>query len=482
MGRHAKTVLTADGLDRRATGYYATPTFVAAFLAARMLALKPGGRRVLDPCVGREELSLPFAEAGKRVDGYDVLDLDRPGRARFERRDFIEAFLAWRAGARRRPWPYDYYVANPPYNCHEADYIRRNKARLQAAFGDVGADNMYALFVAAMLEVAKPGALVGVLTLDSFLTARVHAPLRARIATEGVRLLALCPTDLFRDQGADVRTCLLILEKGARPGRVAVLNRPPDRPAFEAALARRWPTVPAARLRLGEADHGAFVVGCPPAVRALFSLPRLGERVACLTGVSTGDDRRYLRPAPARGHGVPFYKNPGSRRFVTQPDAYLPDDYLAVAVRTPTFIARNRAYLGRAGIACSSMGVPFTACRLPAGGAFGVNANLFPDRDDADWLLAYLNSRLVTYFVRGVLLRTNMVTSGYVARIPLVPFTAGQRRTLAALARAAVATGRGDGHAATLDAIDAVVFKAAKLPAAAAREVTAFAADLVRRT
>lgn len=483
MGRHSKTVRTADGLDRRQTGYYATPDFVARFLTQRMLAVNPAGKRVLDPCVGREEMLAAFAEAGKRIDGFDVLDLARPGRSRFKQTDFLEAYLAWRAQARPKPWPYDYYIANPPYNCHEADYIRRNKARLLAAFGDVGVDNMYSLFMAALLDVAKPGAVIGLLTLDSFLTARAHAPLRRRlVAHAGVHFLGLCPTDLFRDQGADVRTCLLVVQKESVAKKTALLNRAGSSTAFAAALAKnKFEQVPPAKLRLDEAtDEGEIVVGCPADVRKLFALPRLGSIYPCLTGISTGNDQAYVTAAPAPGQAVPFYKNPGSRRFWAEPDGYLPDDFRSIAARVPNFIVRNKAYLLREGISCSSMGVPFAAVRLPQGAAFGVNANLFPGEKDRDWLLAYLNSRLVTFLVRGVLLRTNMITSGYVARIPLVPFTGRERAALARLARAAVATRRSSGHDGVLQRIDAIVYRAANLGTAARNRIDAFCADLVR--
>jgi hypothetical protein len=481
MARTAKKILTGDGVDRRATGYYATPGFVAEFLTARMLAQKPGGRRVLDPCVGREELLAGFAAAGKAIDGLDVADFGAHARARFERADFLRRVAAWKRAPGPRPWPYDYYIANPPYNCHEADYIRRHKAELVRAFGDVGIANTSALFLAGMLETAQAGALIGVVALDSLLTAKLNAPLRRRIReTCALHLVALCPTDLFRDQRADVRTCLLVLEKGGRQGEVEVLNRPLDTAAFRRALAAPLARRPLAELVLdGPADNAEIVVGCPADVRALFDGPRLGERFRTATGISTGNDRRFVRAAPAPGHDVPFYKNPGSRRFRQAPDGYLPRNFVALAARHATFLVRNRDLLGQPGIACSSMGVRFAAAALPAGATFGVNPNVFPPAADRDWLLAYLNSSLVTYLVRGVLLRTNMITAGYVARLPLVAFSAAERRKLAQLAAAAVARGE---RPDTLARIDAIVFKAAGLASDTIANVKAFARDVVRAT
>ena len=64
---------------------------------------------------------------------------------------------------------YDYMIANPPYNCHEIDYIRENKKWLNELF-PIGAYNMYSMFLSAMISMAKEGCLIGVIISDSFLT------------------------------------------------------------------------------------------------------------------------------------------------------------------------------------------------------------------------------------------------------------------------------------------------------------------------
>ena len=69
MGRHQKTVLDPNGIDRRETGYYSTPDFVSQYIAECLLQFNPNGKSVLDPCVGRGEMTLPFHTAGKRVIG-----------------------------------------------------------------------------------------------------------------------------------------------------------------------------------------------------------------------------------------------------------------------------------------------------------------------------------------------------------------------------------------------------------------------------
>ena len=491
MGRHTKTVLTVDSLDRRATGYYSTPPVITEFITEELLSRKPAGQTVLDPCVGRGEMAYAFTKSGKVVTGWDIEDFGVNGVATYEKKDFLWFYSQHlRSRILNQPvhLPYDYYVANPPYNCHESAYIRQHKTLLKSTFPRVGVANMYSMFISGLVDIAKPGAILGILTNDSFLTSRLHHGLRLQLLQScRITHLLLCPVDLFHSQGADVRTCIIILVKEATELDycVAVLNRPNNTAAFTRALrSRQFDTETIGRLILNSPyDRDEFVVGCPHTVRELFALPRLGQQFRCVTGISTGDDATYLRDEPDAYHTIPFYKNPGSRRFYTEPDAYLPRDFLDIEKKVRTFMVRNKDLLFEKGITCSSMGIPFGACELPANATYGVNANIFCPEDDRLWLLAYLNSSLVTYFVRGVLLRTNMITSGYVSRIPLVPISRNGKWRLSKLAREAVASKIGrPAYAEVMSDIDTIIFDESKLSTDAIRHVVEFRQQIMRAT
>ncbi|MCY4362692.1 MAG: N-6 DNA methylase [Gammaproteobacteria bacterium] len=489
MGRHSKAVLNGAGIDRRDTGYYSTPAPVAQFFRRKLLSLNPAPKLVFDPCAGRGELLAPFRDCGARLCGFDIMDLQPGGFFEFERCDFLLAALAALdkpPGANGLP-DADIIVANPPYNCHEHDYLRAHKERFALAFGRGAALNLYSLFIHAIIRSAGPGCLIGLITFDSFLTARGHEELRRFIRREcRIHSLLLCPTDLFRDQGADVRTAILVLQKGPQEAqRIEVAGRPESTGHFERILkAGAFRSCAPAEVFLSSpGDRGEFVVEVPQAVRALFAMPRLGELFPCKTGISTGNDRAHLSPAPGAGFTVPFYKNPGNRRFYTEPDAYLRDDYKTAEQNNKNFIIRNRPYIGRPGIACSSMGVAFGAAILPEGSAFGVNANLFPKEKDRWWLLAYLNSSLCNYLVRGVLLRSNMITAGYVARIPVPEMTAAARRELEQTAREAYETGPGSAQALKfIERIDELAFDACAIPEPDRGGIREFCANIVERT
>lgn len=488
MGRHTKTVLQQDGLDRRANGYYATPRFVADYIAQTLVSINPSGSQVLDPCIGQGEMTEPFYDLGKDVEGFDVTDFDVKHKLNFHQKDFLEYVMQ----SSNEPLFFkhhnaDYIVANPPYNCHESDYIRRNKTRLTQYFGKSAGLNMYSMFIKAMLYIAKPGCLLGLVTLDSFLTSHWHAPLRDFILKHcHIHRLHLCPSDLFRDQKADVRTCIIVLEKqGVGKLETYVSNRPTSRDDFKTLLKRQdFNSVKATDLVLNHAeDNNEFVIGAPREVLDIFKNRRLSSVFPCITGISTGNDKKYLSKQKKHGQTIPFYKNPGTRRFFMEPDAYLPDNFLETARAVPNFMVRNRKYLFSGGIACSSMGVSFGAAYLPDGATVGVNPNIIVDGEDRWWLLAYLNSSLCTYIVRGVMLRTNMITAGYVARIPVPPISENTKASLAEVARSAYEKkkGGGDTRLSVLQ-IDALINKDLGFEKQTAFEIQEFADDVIRKT
>lgn len=431
MGRKAKIVISANDLDRRESGYYSTPQFVAQFVADRILELKPNAHCVLDPCIGRGEFTTPFKAAGCHVRGYDVIDMAPEGCDDFLEADFLRVVMDDNPlslfGSSIRP-KVDVIVATPPYNCHEVEYIRTHKAQLASRFGKAAALNMYALFIRAILEWAPDGCFIGLVTHDSFLTATGHEELRRYIIDNcKIHNLHLCPTNLFLDQGADVRTCLLILEKTKnRTGSIMVSNRPSGSREFPSILrSKTFQRRDLSDILLTSARDGSeFAIGVPAEIHQLFKDRRLSDVAPCVTGISTGNDQKYIRKIRSSAFDMPFYKNPASRQFYAEPDGYLCTDYEQVGREVSNFMIRNKTLIFRGGISCSSMGVKFSAALRPENSACGVNPNLIVSGNERWWLLAFLNSRLCLYMTRGVIIRSNMITAGYAARIPVPKFGA----------------------------------------------------------
>lgn len=491
MGRKNKVVIGSDGLDRREEGYYSTPSFVAEFLARELLAYKPNTRLVLDPCVGKGELAAPFAREGLNVIGIDITDRKPQHCSEFIVADFLEmAAVSIKNDlfAQSNVPSADIIVANPPYNCHETKYIKDNKQQLVASFGKSTALNMYSLFIRAIIECAKEGAIIGLVVHDSFLTAVGHKDLRDFILKNcAIRNIHLCPTSLFLKQGADVRTCLLIVEK-MRPkddSYVEVSNRTTTVLKFESVLRlREFERRHLSEIKLdGQVDNNEIVIGLPRALANLFSGQRLFQVAPCITGVSTGNDAKYLRPIKQAGFSIPFYKNPASRKYYAEPDGYITDEFDKESRLVSNFMVRNRNLLLKGGLSCSSMGVAFGATIRPPNTLCGVNPNIIVEEADKWWLLAYLNSRLCLYLLRGVLLRSNMVTAGYASRIPVPEFGDRIKSELSRIAQIAYNNELNKNNSIDEQVlINKIVEDTLMLGASVVEQLQAFSADPTRLT
>jgi hypothetical protein len=489
MGRFEKTIFIENGLDRRELGYYSTPSFISSFMTKKMLDINPNGKIALDPCVGKEEMIKEFYNSNVEIDGIDIHNHSDHFYCNFIKEDFIDLYKRNKIGLifdQKINLKYDYYIANPPYNCHEVDYIRKNKKELNNVFGSIGVHNMYSMFISAIIDSAKDGALISIISSDSFLTARMHNPLRKQILEEcSIHYLILCPTDLFWEQKADVRTCIMILQKGKKyQKQIKTLNRPKNREDLKTKLQEEIfnETELENIVSVSGENQFEFVINIPSEIIDLFNSPRLGEKFKCITGISTGADSKYISKEKKEGFEIPFYKNPGTRKFYCEQDGYLTNDYLKFDREIKNFMVRNKSYILREGITCSSMGLPFGACYLPEGSTYGVNANIFCDKKDIWWLLAYLNSSLVNYIVRRVLIRSNMITSGYVSKIPIIELSEKVKVSLGLIAKEAYIK-----KIAPMDAycfvkkIDEILFRELELSKEIETDILHFASNLHSR-
>lgn len=492
MGRQKKIVLTEEGIDRREAGYYSTPDFVAKFIATQMIELKPNGKKVFDPCIGKEELVQEFAHNNKIIDGIDIIDQGNHQYANFQVMDFLHYYGDLKENNlfnSDTQFDYDYIIANPPYNCHESEYIKDNKSVFKKLFPTIGIGNTYSMFISAIVDIAKEGAIIGLITNDSFLNSKSYDTLRNQIIKQcKIRYLLLCPNDLFADQKADIRTCILILEKSPIDKLDYVVftsDRPLSKQNFKETLeAKTFIRKNIKDLILNhQKDNSEFVIGVSNKILALFDFPRIGDIYKCITGISTGNDQMYISKVQDENYIYPFYKNPGSKKFFVNPDGYLTKDLFEIAVKIPNFMIRNKNYVFKSGITCSSMGVPFSACILPEGSTFGVNANIFCPDVDRLWVLSYLNSSLVTYLVRGVLLRSNMITSGYVSRIPVINISEESKLILSVIAKKAIDDRKADKDIqGYISEIDDIIFKTLNFEEDDIEKIVSFCANIIKRT
>ena len=347
---------------------------------------------------------------------------------------------------------------------------------------------MYSMFMAAMIDMAKDGALLGFIIHDSFLTSKSHYELRLKILENCViHDIILAPIDLFHSQQADVRTAIIILEKTQKKQLcINLQNRPNNINDFEKNLHnKKVNTVHFSNLVLkNKKDNFEFVTDISPDIINLFNHKRINDFFNCVTGISTGNDKKYLSSTSTPDKSIPFFKNPGNKKFFCTENAYLINNFLEERKTVKNFMVRNIPLIGKDGITCSSMGVEFSACYLPKNSTFGVNPNIFcENKNDIWWLLAYLNSDLVKYFIRGILIRTNMVTSGYVSRVPVLPFTNQEKTILTKYSKDAYEKAKDkESVIYEIHKINDCVFKASQLNKKDIFEIIEFCKNIVRRT
>lgn len=413
--------LRRDERLERAQGAYSTPIKTVRYMVRQLASHLPRtDGLVIDPATGDGVFLRELAELvpGQRSVGFELHDDgDRDEAVEVVHRDFIEYFAE---GAKDLGLVQG-IIGNPPYNCHESPYIRANKKALRQVFAEIGVLNTYSMFLYASLRMLAEGGILCMLVMDSFLTNRYHRRLRELILSNAEIIeILLAPRRLFHSQKADVRTAIITLRKTSSPDpkhQMRLVDRVGCEDDYQCPKHEQL----LCQSEYSELSGSNLVVCVPDSIRLLFREPyrSIGDMVPGGAGISTGNDREYLMKGERPQGWIPFVKNPGGSRFFYQTDTYITPDWESLAEQRKNFMLRNRRFFFKAGVSCSSMGIPFGAVLLPEGCLFGVNANLFPRSErERLFLLGLLNSSLCTYLVRAVLNRTNMATPGYVKQIP----------------------------------------------------------------
>ncbi len=471
-------------------------------MVERLLPHIRTGGTVLDPAGGDGVFVSELLKQGvepQSIHAYDIepeqvekLSLLTPNACQA---DFLETYAIQPTLFDAGPPLFNAIIGNPPYNCHESDYVRQNKAALKRRFGDVGVLNTYSMFLYAAINALEKNGTLCLIVMDSFLTNTYHAPLR-RFILDNCRIveLLLAPSKLFNSEKADVRTVIVILKK--LYGLEHVQERLDNKMRLVDRLQNEdeyWnpPKVDMVAQKLYETTpENAFLIGIPDDVLQLFTrIPtKLGKCVPGGAGISTGNDSKYLvKRSNLNGCNdrVPFFKNCAGSPYLFEPEDYIEKDCTRYAESIPNFMVRNRHLYFREGVACSSIGIRFCACYLPSKALFGVNACFFPDSElERYYLLGFLNSKLALYLIRAVLNRTNMVTPGYVKKLPYIPPPSDIHSEIAAITRSIVECLKESpdyDFNREQEMIDELVFKLYGIPEETRAVINLFSSDIMRR-
>jgi adenine-specific DNA-methyltransferase len=418
-------ILTLEQLGKeRVSGFYETPPLTVEYICRQILPHYRRGSKILDPAVGEGVFLEALLRAGAAVEDLYGFDIDPAKIAALKSRfPQVQVFDA------TEPFPeqYDFILGNPPYQGDESPFLRAHRLRLKKQFAEVGAKNSYSMITFQAIKALKPGGIFSLLLPDSFLTNSYYRKFRLfLLENTHLREILLAPWKLFHHRAADVRTCILSGERKREAALEAAgpLVRLVDRVARE----DQYLCPPRVEWLPQEEFHrypnAAFLIGLPEQIRRLHleAEVRLGDIALGGTGISTGNDRRFLRrreEVAGDAAWVPYYKNGARRAYWYEPEYYIERDYQAYGRQIGNYLVRNRRFFFREGISCSSVGVRFSAAYMPPGGLFGVNTNFFiDDRETLFYVLGYLNSKLAWYLARKVLARSNNISANYLRLMP----------------------------------------------------------------
>ncbi|MGP4059310.1 Eco57I restriction-modification methylase domain-containing protein [Halobacillus sp. H74] len=414
--------------QKRMMGQYGTPQETVNHMVHTLLSYLPASierPKILDPSTGDGIFTLTLIAEGIDPGLLYAYDIDPTvstphSDVNFMTTDFLKADVYEE---------FDAIIGNPPYKSkRQSEYFLENNEFIKKQFGSIGVHNLYSLFIHKGIQALKPGGILTMIVQDSFLTNVYYKNFRHYLLSQTqIKEIALAPRRLFHKGKADVRTAILILKKKEagedENGSLMKLVDRLDNQFYETPLTKN---VQYLNQKHFESLPGYnFAINVPFEILQHFQMPyqKFGDVIEGGTGISTGNDRHFLRKYEQIDNfkeWIPFYKNGGvNDGWYYAPKYYIHKDWQIQQEGHPNFTIRNSAFFYRKGITCSSMGVGFSAAYLPKNSLFGVNANFFPENeDDLFYFLGLLNSKLATYMVRKVLNRTNMITSGYIKKLP----------------------------------------------------------------
>ena len=107
---------------------------------------------------------------------------------------------------------FTHIVGNPPYLNKQSSYIKKNKNKLRKIYDEIGANDTYALFIYLCCHLLENNGQLCFITSDTYLTLGIHKKLRKFLLENFIiKNITLCPSDLFKDVGALVNTCIINL-------------------------------------------------------------------------------------------------------------------------------------------------------------------------------------------------------------------------------------------------------------------------------
>ena len=335
---------------------------------------------------------------------------------------------------------YSVVVANPPY-MNSGNMCSSLSEMAKVEYPDSKA-NLYAMFIERCLELGRPGCMVGMITMESWMFLGSYVSLRGDIQRAKTLLsMAHLGAGAFDSiSGEVVATCAFVILKASCSATNGTYIRLVDAPN-EAAKAS------VLRAAIGDASHpqryavgakalreipgGIYAYWLQEAAVHAFALGTVGDHAKSEGAVKTGDNARFLRKqwevsrreVGAQANWRPHPKGGGFRRWYGNVDTVVDWSPAARAHYRKDRIARIPAsdFWDLTGITWSSVSTTRASFRLLESEEIANNAALFiflHDEARTYPVLGYLNSRFAAEYLEAVAPTINYLV-GDIMSLPL---------------------------------------------------------------
>lgn len=482
---------------KRQKGVYKTPYKTARHMANLILPYITTQSEILDPCAGDGVFIQALIDIGVNPSQITAYDTNKEKIQRIQEMGIKSKCTDTLLDDYTIK---DIIIGNPPYKSRRGSlYMKKYRNELEKRYGFIGLYNLYSLFIVNAIQHLKEEGVVCFIVEDAFFTNRYYYRFR-EFLLDNCKILEikLAPWRLFHGSDADVRTAIITFQKRKTTGflRSKLLEeekkhliRLVDRLASEDEYEKPPKIQFIPQLEYRKMPDLKFFVGVPKSIIRLIQNPpsRFGDIAEGGTGVSTGNDHKYLRLANMVNNDpswVGFYKSGQRTPYYYKTPYYIEKDYQKNAKANPkNFLVRNEQFYFREGITCSSVGRRFTAAYLPPGNLFGVNANFFFEtKEDLYYNLGFLNSKLVQYLARKVIHRSNIIATSFIREIPFISPSINQKKEVAAIVKDIVTSLMSNPNynfSSKAERVDEILFDLYRISDQIKREILDFCANIM---
>ena len=445
------------------------------------LELKPG-ERVLEPCAGDGVFIEALLEAipGLRIEAREIRQTAyNTLRQKFATNtsvniQHVDTLL------HDEPERYDKIIANPPYGAWQDPEKRKLLKRL---YPGLYVKETYGLFLYKCIRLLKEGGRLCFIIPDTYLHLHMHTALRRTLLGEtAIDEIIKFPADFFPGINFGYAGLSIIsLRKTATPASDA----PPQARGFQVRYGFRAPEefltqdpkatnhIQVRRFRQDQvhaAPEHALYIFEDPKVGEIFrrSEKRLGELADIVTGIYTGDDKKYLATEREKSSGqksagsyktissekidagfggakrllgglnnsaayIPLHKSRGRQAYINRPDWYIKWTPKALAHYKRDKKARfqNSAYYFQEGLGLPMVKTKTTRAFLLEGRLFDQSiVGIFPrEKTDMYFLLGLLNSKLFSKLMEVINPSANN-SANYVKKVPVPDYPPQTRQAI----------------------------------------------------